>query len=182
MAGRSRNGRTAAIAGMGLLPFSKNLGMPERTAALTVILDALRDAGLTADDVDGMVRTTMESTTDSHIALCLGIPDLRFFAEVGHGGGSGCGLMGHAALAVETGLAECVVVYRARNRSTGGRPWARAGAGIPGEQQFAIPFGVIRPVDQIAMLARRYMHDYGVTTRHFGEVAVACRDHDGMRT
>ena len=170
-------GRSAAIAGMGMLPFSRNLGRPERTAALEVILAALDEAGMTPDDVDGMVRTTIETTTDAHIAFCLGVPDLRFFCEVGHGGGSGCGMIGHAALAVESGLAECVVVYRARNRSTGGRPWAQAGMQVGGDMQWSIPFGVVRPVDQIAVLARRYMHEFGVTTRHFGEVAVACRAH-----
>ena len=169
--------RQAAIAGMGLLPFSKNLGRPERTAALEVILQALAEAGIGADDVDGVVRTTMESTTDAHIAFCLGIPDLRFFGEVGHGGGSGCALVGHAALAVEAGVADVVVVYRARNRSTGGRPWAQAGNQVGGDAQWSVPFGVVRPVDQIAMLARRYMHECGITTRHFGEVAVACRSH-----
>ena len=52
---------------MGLLPFSKNLGRPERTAALEVILQALAEAGIGADEVDGVVRTTLESTTDAHI-------------------------------------------------------------------------------------------------------------------
>lgn len=169
--------RTAAIAGMGLLPFSKNLGRPERTAALEVILAALAEAGIDPGDVDGMVRTTIETTSDAHIAFCLGIPDLRFFCEVNHGGGSGCALIGHAALAVQSGLADCVVVYRARNRSTGGRPWARAGMEVGGDMQWSIPFGVVRPVDQIAVLARRYMHEFGITTRDFGEVAVACRTH-----
>jgi len=173
----SHAGRTAAIAGMGALPFSKNLGKPERTAALEVILAALADAGMTPDDVDGMVRTTMESTTDAHIAFCLGIPDLRFFGEVGHGGGSGCALFGHAALAIEAGVADTIVVYRARNRSTGGRPWARAGMEVGGDSQWSVPFGVVRPVDQIAILARRYLHEFGASTRHFGEVAVACRSH-----
>ena len=132
---------------------------------------------MTADDVDGIVRTTLESTTDVHIAFCLGIPDLRFFTEVGHGGGSGCALIGHAALAIEAGVANVVIVYRARNRSTGGRPWARAGTAVGGDSQWSVPFGVIRPVDQVAMLARRYLHDTGATTRHLGEVAVACRHH-----
>jgi acetyl-CoA acetyltransferase len=171
--------RQAAIAGMGLLPFSKNLGKPERTAALEAILLALDDAGVAVEEVDGFSRTNMETTTDIHIAYCLGIPNLRYFGEVGHGGGSGCALVGHAAMAVELGVADCVVVYRARNRGSGGRPWAAMGGAmrVGGDSQWSMPFGVVRPVDQIALLARRYMHEYGVTTRHFGEVAVATRFH-----
>lgn len=169
--------RVAAIAGLAALPFSKNLGKPERTAALEVVLGALEDAAIPVDDVDGIVRTTLESTTDVHVAFCLGIPDLRFFGEVGHGGGSGCALIGHAALAIEAGVADVVVVYRARNRSSGGRPWATAGMQVGGDMQWSVPFGVVRPVDQIAMLTRRYLHHYGLSTRHLGEVAVACRHH-----
>jgi acetyl-CoA acetyltransferase len=171
--------RQAAIAGIGALPFSRNLGKPEQTAALEAILLALDDAGMSPDEVDGIMRTSIESTTDVHIAFCLGIPDLRFFGEVGHGGGSGCALVGHAAMAVELGVADVVVVYRARNRSSGGRPWAQMGAQpeIGGDSQWSMPFGIVRPVDQIALLARRYMHDYPITERHFGEVAVAARFH-----
>jgi acetyl-CoA acetyltransferase len=37
------------------------------------------------------------------------------------------------------------------------------------------PFGLLRPVDEIAMLTRRYMHEYGATREHLANVAVAVR-------
>ena len=70
-----------------------------------------------------------------------------------------------------------VVCWRARNRGSGGRPWAGTGAEVGGDAQFSIPFGLVRPVDQIAMLARRHMFEYGTTSEQLGAVAVAFRKH-----
>ena len=80
-------------------------------------------------------------------------------------------------MAIETGWADTVVCWRARNRGSGGRPWAGTRAEVGGDAQFSLPFGLVRPVDQIAMLARRHMHEYGTTSEQFGAVAVACRKH-----
>src|SRR5919198_393889 len=114
----------AAIVGIGHTEFARDIGRPERTIALEAITAALDDAGLSPDDVDGLVKFTMEPTVEVEIARNLGIPNLRFFGEVGYGGGAGCGAVGHAAMAVATGTADVVVVWRARNRGSGGRPWA----------------------------------------------------------
>ena len=42
------------------------------------------------------------------------------------------------------------------------------------------PFGMLRPVDEIAMLTRRYMHEYGATRDHLANVAMAVRKHANM--
>jgi len=166
-----------AIAGIGQTEFSKNIGRSERQIALEAIQLALADAGLSPAGVDGLVRFDMESTSEVEIARNLGIPNLRFFGEVGYGGGGGCAAVGHAAMAIETGWARTVVCWRARNRGSGGRPWAGTRPEVGGDAQFYIPFGLVRPVDQIAMLARRHMHEYGTTSEQLGAVAVACRKH-----
>ena len=114
----------AAVVGIGHTEFVKDIGRPERTIALEAITAALDDAGLSPSEVDGLVKFTMEPTVEVEIARNLGIPNLRFFGEVGYGGGAGCGAVGHAAMAIAAGMAECVVVWRARNRGSGGRPWA----------------------------------------------------------
>ncbi len=167
----------AAIAGIGHTEFAKNLGRSERRAAIEAISAALADAGLAAAEVDGLVRFDLEATSEVEIARSLGIPNLRFFAETGYGGGGGCAAVGLAAMAVATGRASLVVCWRARNRGSGGRPWAATGNRVGGDAQFAAPYGLVRPVDQVAMIARRHMHEYGTTSEHFGAVAVACRKH-----
>lgn len=169
--------RAAAIAGIGQTEFSKNIGRPERTVALEAIRAALHDAGLEPRDVDGLVRFDMESTSEVEISRNLGLPNVRFFSEIAYGGGAGCGTVAHAAMAIATGQATVVVCWRARNRGSGGRPWAATGAGVPGDAQFTTPYGLVRPVDQIAMLARRHMHEYGTTSEQLGAVAVAARKH-----
>ena len=50
---------------------------------------------------------------------------------------------------------------RASGPSAASRPWAQASARLADGQQWTRPFGIIRPVDEIAMLTRRYMHEYG---------------------
>src|SRR5439155_15407477 len=114
----------AAIVGIGQLPFSKNIGRSEDVTALEAAQLALADAGLRPADVDGMTKWSIQVTSENVIARNLGVPNLRFFGEVGYGGGGGCGVVGHAAAAIAAGMARCVLVYRSRNRGFGGRPWA----------------------------------------------------------
>jgi acetyl-CoA acetyltransferase len=168
----------AAIVGIGHTEFSKNIGRPERTIALEAISAALNDAGVSPREVDGLVKFSLENTMEVEIARNLGIPNLTFFGDVAYGGGAGCGAVGHAAMAIATGVAETVVVWRARNRGSGGRPWATRGTNrVGGEFAWFLPWGLSRPVDQIAMLTRRRMIELGSTDQHLGAVATAFREH-----
>ena len=173
----------AAIVGIGQLPFSKNIGRTEDVTALEASVLALADAGLRPSDLDGMVKWSIQVTSENVIARNLGVPNLRFFGEVGYGGGGGCGVVGHAAAAIAAGMARCVLVYRSRNRGSGGRPWAGTSrerdqsAAEGNETAFFSPYGFVRPVDQVAMFARRFLHERGYTTRHLGWIAVAMRRH-----
>ena len=168
----------AAIVGIGNTEFSKDIGRPERTVALEAITKALDDAGVSPHDVDGLVKFSLENTMEVEIARNLGIPNLTYFGDVAYGGGAGCGAVGHAAMAIATGVAETVVVWRARNRGSGGRPWATRGTNrVGGEFAWFLPWGLSRPVDQIAMLTRRHMIEFGTTAEHLGAVATAFREH-----
>ncbi|MGH7895950.1 MAG: thiolase C-terminal domain-containing protein [Candidatus Binatia bacterium] len=173
----------AAIVGIGQLPFSKNIGKPEEVTALEATKIALEDAGLRPSDIDGMVKWSIQTTSENVIARNLGVPNLRFFGEVGYGGGGGCGTIGHAAAAIASGMAGCVLIYRSRNRGSGGRPWAgtsreRDHSQAEGnETAFYAPYGFVRPVDQVAMFTRRFLHARGYTTRHLGWIAVSTRKH-----
>ena len=167
----------AAIVGVGHTEFSKNIGRPERVIALEAIKAALDDAGIAPREVDGMVKFSLENTFEVEVARNMGIPNVSFFGDVAYGGGAGCGAVGHAAMAIATGLAEVVVVWRARNRGSGGRPWASKSNKVGGDLQWWLPWGLTRPVDQIAMLARRHMMKFGSTAEQLGAVAVAFREH-----
>src|SRR5258706_3618746 len=148
----------AAVVGIGQLPFAKNIGKPEETTAPEAARIALGDAGLRPADVDGMVKWSIQTTSENAIARNLGVPNLRFFGEVGYGGGGGCGTVAHAAAAITAGMARCVLIYRSRNRGSGGRPWARTSCDADHSQSqgnetaFYAPYGFVLPVDHVAMV------------------------------
>jgi 17-hydroxy-3-oxo-4-pregnene-20-carboxyl-CoA lyase len=177
----------AAIIGIGQTEFSKRIGKTEHALACEAIAAAIADAGLTAQDIDGIVRYDIETNTELAIIYSLGIPHLRFFAGVTSGGGAVCGTIVLAAMAVVTGQANNVVCFRARNRGKrsvlgsgkfgGGRPWEKTPAQLVDASQYHIPFGLVTPAQEMAMIYRRHMHEYGTTTEHFGHVAVAQRAH-----
>jgi acetyl-CoA acetyltransferase len=81
-------------------------------------------------------------------------------------------------MAIATGQAQVVVAWRARKRSSAAsRVWAGTAERVRGREMWVRPSGLIRPVDEIAMLGRRHMALYGTTREHFANVALAVRAH-----
>jgi acetyl-CoA acetyltransferase len=178
---------TAAVAGIGQTRYARDMGRGEVDLACEAIRNACADAGLAVSDVDGFVSYHIEQVAETELMTTLGIPELRFMARTPSGGGGAASLLGLAALAVSSGTAECVVAFRARNRSKqasygadpnqGGRPWAKAGTRLRDFRQWQHPFGVASPAQEFALIARRHMHVYGTRAEHFGMQAVAQRFH-----
>lgn len=181
MTDTSISGR-AAIAGLGATEFSKNSGRTELRLAMEATLAALRDAGIDPKEVDGFSSYSVDKVPEYEIARLLGAKDVKFFSQVPHGGGAACAPVLHAAMAVASGIAKTVVVYRAMNE----RSWYRFGSGSYGfgatpffenvNYGWYMPHGFHTPASWVGMFARRYMHSYGATSEDFGRVAVAVRD------
>ena len=168
----------AAIVGIGQTRFGKGIEDDELSLACQAIAAALDDAGLQPSSVDGLTMFSLESGREVDVARNLGLGDITYFGEIGYGGGAASGAVGHAAMAVVTGQCEVAVAWRARKRaSKASRPWAQASQRMGGSYQWTRPFGLLRPVDEIAMLTRRYMHDFGATRDHLANVAIAFRKH-----
>ncbi|MBM9460629.1 lipid-transfer protein [Nocardioides sp. zg-536] len=182
MSARSLSGR-AAIAGIGATEFSKASGRSELQLSVEAIQHALADCGLRPADVDGLVTFTMDSSSEIAVARELGIGELRFFSRINYGGGAACATVQQAAMAVATGVADVVVVYRGFNERSGDRfgqvsKWAAAQVNTNGlDNAWTYPLGLSTPAATVAMQARRYMHEYGATSEDFGRVAVADRRH-----
>lgn len=169
---------STAIVGIGQTEFAKQIDRPETQLAAEAVVAALADAGIDPSEVDGLCSYTAETTDEVTLAKNIGAGDVTFFSQVGYGGGAGCATIGHAAMAVATGQADVVVAWRSRKRGARtSRPWASAPTRLPIQAQWTRPFGLLRPVDEVAMLARRYMHEYGAKREHLGEIAVAVRGH-----
>jgi acetyl-CoA acetyltransferase len=166
-----------AIVGIAETPFAKHLEPPEAELACSVIVAACEDAGIDPSEVNALCSYTMEATEEVEIARNIGCGDVTFFSQIGYGGGAGCGVVGHAAMAVATGQANVAVAWRSRKRGSGPRPWTSTSVQLKVPGAWTRPFGLLRPVDEIAMLTRRYMHEYGAKREHLCNVATAVRAH-----
>ncbi len=172
-----------AIVGIGATEFSKASGRSEMRLAVEACEAAIADAGLEPRQIDGMVTFTADTNPEIEIARNLGIGELSFFSRIHHGGGAACGTIQQAVLAVNAGVADYVVCYRAFNERSG----HRFGAGVQGRPPAATaesahfawyaPFGLLTPAQWVAMFASRYLHEYGATSEDFGRIAVADRKH-----
>jgi acetyl-CoA acetyltransferase len=156
----------------------------EYQLALETIVKAVGDAGLTMEDVDGFASFSNDRNEFCFVASDLGVPRVRYAGMTWIvGGGGACAAVADAAMAIATGMASCVVVYR----SLAMGQFRRFGRGLAGDVQgvrpqdaafgFALPFGLLNATIGMALLVRRHMHLYGTTTEHLGHVAVTCRQH-----
>jgi acetyl-CoA acetyltransferase len=173
----------AAIVGIGATEFSKDSGRSELRLAAEAVRAAIADAGLVPGDVDGLVTFSMDNNTEIAVAREVGIPSLRFFSRIQYGGGAACATVQQAAMAVATGVADVVVCYRAFNERSGQR-FGQVSTGLAAaptssgvDAGWSYPMGLSTPAGDVAMIARRYMHEYGATSEDFGRVAVADRKH-----
>lgn len=173
----------AAIAGIGATEFSKNSGRSELRLATEAVQTALADAGLTPADVDGLVSFTMDTNSEIAVARAVGIPELTYFSRIHYGGGAACSTVQQAAMAVATGVADVVVAYRAFNERSGLR-FGQVNSAVANQENssgtdnaFSYPHGLSTPAAFVAMVAQRYLHEFGATSEDFGRIAVVDRKH-----
>ena len=170
-----------AIAGIGLTEFSKKSGVSELSLAAQATLRACDDAGISPSEIDGFVSYTLDSTDEIELARTVGAGDLKLFTKVNYGGGAAVGTILHAVMAVATGVANNVICYRAMN----GRSGQRMGQGVSGQiissdlvhWSWYMPYGMLTPGSWVAMIANKYMQDYGVTCEDLGRVAISQRNY-----
>jgi acetyl-CoA acetyltransferase len=167
---------SVAIVGIGQTAFTRP-GMSGRTAislALEAVVSATVDAGIELATVDGFVTYGKENSDPYTLAQTLGITETRFMDRYPGGGESLAGTIHHAAMAIDAGVAATVVAYRSLSgRLIGGERAVRPDGDNGGfRRSFLAPFGALAPVHYYAMQARRYMIDYGTTSRQFGAYSV----------
>src|SRR5690606_8443743 len=99
--------------------YSRESGRSELMLTLQAIRAALDDAGLQPQDVDGLMRWSVDTSSEGEVASNLGIRDLAWFGEVSQAGNVGAALVAHAASAIYAGLAKVIVIYRGVNGRSG---------------------------------------------------------------
>jgi acetyl-CoA acetyltransferase len=168
-----------AIVGVGETDYSRNSGRSELTLSLQAIQAALKDCGLTPQDVDGLLRWSVDTSAEAEVASALGIKELAYFGEISQAGNVGAALVANAAAAIHAGLAQVIVIYRGMNGRSG-RRYGRGevtGRGGAGGGQFTEPFGVLVPQHGLAMMTRRRMYETGATSLQFAATASIIRSH-----
>ena len=156
---------------MGKIPHTSQLMLHADAA-----LNAMRDAGLSPKDIDG-IATAGDSPVE--VAHYLGItPTWVDGTSVG-----GCSFMlhvRHAAAAINEGLCNTVLITHAESGRSrvGVRRFARDPASQQG--QFEVPYGITNPPSMFTIPALRYMKTYGVSEADLAHVAVVQREWAAM--
>ena len=167
-------GRTA-IAGVGYTKLFRASGRSVLALAAEACRNALDDAGLERERVGGIASFSVlnDSVPGQSVATVLGLGKLSYVLDMSLGGQAPSFLVMHAAMAVESGLADAVLVYRALN----GRSGVRVGSTqFPGPgSQYRYPVGFTAYPQYMAMWARRYMIETGAGYEDLAAVALAAR-------
>ena len=170
-----------AVAGVGETAYYKRGQAPdaEFKLALDAIKTACASAGIDPRDVDGFASYSNDRSDPSRLAAALGCKELRFAnMQWGGGGGGGSGAIANAAAAINSGLAETVVVFRALAQGQFGR----FGQGprrntIAGDMAYSVPYGLMSPAQMFAMKVVRFMHEHGVEQSALRAISLACYEH-----
>ena len=178
--------RSAALVGFTEWAPQRNWDKPMfgMEACAKLAAEALADAGIEKDEVDGLVIGGLqESPMFSPLAIAEYLGVQTHFGEiVDIGGASSAGMIWRAAAAIEIGLCETVLVLVQSTPA----PVERGGAGqkmmlppyLAGDSwgspqgQFDIPYGLVAASPAFALVAQRYMHEYGVAPETLAKIAV----------
>ena len=167
-------GKTA-ISGVGYTEFSKSSGKTVLQLATEACKKAIEDSGISMQDVDGVLSFSAlnDSVSSEAVATALGLPKQNYIVNFNTGGQAPSLLVMMAASAIESGMAENVLIFRALNGRSGKRI---GGMQVFGDaSQFRDPVGYTGQPSYFAMWARRYMIETGATWEDIAAVPIAQR-------
>lgn len=164
-----------AVAGVGLSRFGKLPGISAMGFTLEAAKRAIEDCGIARDAVDAVLVAMPSAQGECHgwasrAAAFLGITP-AFCSTMDMGGATAVGMMQTAIALLEAGMAHAVLcTFGTQNNPQGivpqlfGSPWA-------------IPYGDVGAITFMGHLARRQMHEHGITSLDYAHIAVAWRQH-----
>ena len=179
--------RRAAITGIGQSAVGRRLDVDPLALTADACLEAIEDAGLTRDDIDGLSTYPGGAVPGAPGFTGAGITEvqdmLRLNLDWFCGGPELPGQLGsviNACLAVATGLARHVLCFRTVWESTAQGGGRRAGIGTGGGgrfraggfMQWTLPYGAASAAVWIAMMAKRHFHEYGTTREQLAQIAL----------
>jgi acetyl-CoA acetyltransferase len=152
---------------LGVIPHMSNLQLHADAA-----LNAMRDAAMTPQDIDGIACA---GETPTNVAHYLGlVPKWVDGTAVG-----GCSFMlhvRHACAAISSGMCSTVLITHGESGRSrvGAIPRVILPASLQG--QFEAPYGILGPPTMFTIPVLRYMKTYGVTEEQIAMVAVVQRE------
>ena len=168
------------IVGVGETAYTKDSGRTTRAMAVEAVRNAMRDAGLQASQVNGMLSYHGgDSCVSPEVASDLGIR-LDFYMDCSGGGSSTEALIGLATGAIEVGMCETVAIFRSMNGYSEvriGGTGRRAAIPVGGSQLLSRPYGMVSAGQSFAPVFMRHMMEYGTTSAQVAAVKVAHSKH-----
>ena len=170
----------AAVIGIGTSPLGRVPGRSPLWLAADATRNALVDAGIDKMQIDGVMSGHSFASPFHRFNVALseyiGIqPTFSNTYQVS--GATAATLFNIAAAAIDTGLAETILISMGDSLLSGLTPdMALRSMTESRDQQYEMPFGI--PVSNtFAMTAARHMKNYGTTSEQLAEVAVIHREH-----
>ena len=187
-AGRRNPARDqVAVVGLGRSPYARDrAGCTPGSLVIDAAIAAIRDAGLSASDIDGICGSTVAT---QYVQAALGIGEVSWFANPAT-------VIGNqfvaAVAAVHSGVCDTALVYHHAYRM----PWSSRSAGRdPMRRRAGLGLGDTRSLwgtghvesgpnsmfgaNAYAAWAGRYLHDYGYDRDVLGLVAINSRTNAG---
>jgi acetyl-CoA acetyltransferase len=150
---------------IGILPGKSQLALH-----LEATTNALRDAGLKVEDVDGIFTAGQHSP--SLLGEALGITP-RYVDGTTVGGCSFIMMVGHAVAALHHGLCDVALISHGESGRSGVGVTRSRDTSLSG--QFEIPYGFAGAPTYFGMITTRHMHEFGTTLEQWAQVAVSTR-------
>ena len=175
-----------AIVGVGYSPVIRKAEKGLGSFAVEAARNAIADAGLTRDDIDGYVGSPgapnysavhadgVDEVSAGYMIGALGLKTPRVAMD--GPGGMTTGQVMAAAQALYSGTCNYVLLVRAMYNPVGVRYAESRSSAVGGPEQYLMPYGV-HPIGRHAQWLQRYMHDYGATREELFTVARTLREH-----
>ena len=172
------------ISGIGQSAVGKRLARSGLGLTIDASLEAIADAGLTRDQIDGL-STYPGVRPDMMPFSPVGANDvmdaLRLKVDWYSGGMDGAAQLGaivNAYAAIKAGLAKHVLCFRTVKEGSGGAFWKDKVAPtaertrVSGDFQWLLPYDAVTAINWLAVYAQRHFHLYGTTREQLGAIAV----------
>lgn len=174
----------ACIVGIGETEYMRGTDQSILQMVVGASMAAIKDAGLTPKDIDGIIPPPGFVAWDE-IGAHLGVEEIRYTACPQMGGASPVAGLINAAMAVSAGMATAVLVpigwngYSALRPRPDARPNKRrfSAAFFETVKNYYAPYGLRSAPWWYSLYLQRYVEHYGVPPEAAGAVALACRKH-----